>query len=89
MCFRMKTTTSSDEKRVAQVPSVSSSGSLGFGVRDGNFREAQSSSSTNISELIEGAIADGFGTLAYLRWIIQPHTKSISMAIRYSYTIRA
>lgn len=59
--FRMKTT-SSDQKTVAHVPSVSSSGWLVFGVLNGNFRvllRAKSTSLTNISYLDSGAIADG------------------------------
>ena len=60
--FRMKTTTSSDEKVVARVPSVSSSGSLAFGVLNGNFRVLlRSDGSTNIKNHghNSGAIADG------------------------------
>ena len=61
--FRMKTTaTSSSEKRIVAVYSVSSSGLLSVGVINGNFRvllRAQGTSLTNIIDLDSGAFADG------------------------------
>lgn len=60
--FRMKTTSSS-QKHVATVYSVSSSGTLSVGVYSGSLRvllRAQGTSLTNITSLYDaGAIADG------------------------------